>query len=282
MWMSYLFALSLSLATADCPAEVTIDPGGDSAAHVHGAQHRATSANFQVLSDTIDARDVARLCEDARSSLEKTWSADAPLPNWSPQCDVIVHATRASYSAAIGRESRSTVGSSWIRFAGGRIKERRINLIAERQQLPALPHELTHIVMADLFGGQQPPPWADEGTALLSDSLLKRRLHEQDLQRAQLQHATWPVYSLLSRKCHPPLAAFPTFYAQSASLTAFLVRRGSPSQFVRFVKKAQAGSYDLALAAEYSIDGVAELERLWKSQVPLQVTLLEEPTSAGQ
>jgi hypothetical protein len=156
------------------------------------------------------------------------------------------------------------VGSSSIGIESGRITKRRIDLLAERQDLPALAHEMTHVVFADLFGGRRPPPWADEGTAVFSDDLAKRRLHERDLQQALFQRATWPVASLLVRETHPPAAAFPTFYAQSASLTAFLVHRGSPSQFVRFVKTAMEQGYDRALNEHYSIAGVAELESLWK------------------
>ena len=86
----------------------------------------------------------------------------------------------------------------------------------------------------------------------------------------------------MTRESHPPVAAFPTFYAQSASLTAFLIRRGSPSQFVRFVKAATTCGYDRALADEYAIAGVAELEGLWKSQAKEQITSLEELTCQGK
>ena len=128
-----------------------------------------------------------------------------------------------------------------------------IDLLADHKNLPALAHELAHVVLADVFGDRRPPPWADEGIATLSDSVEKRRLHERDLQRAIFQRATWPLVTLMTRESHPPVAAFPTFYAQSASLTAFLIRRGSPSQFVRFVKTATTCGYDRALADEHDL-----------------------------
>jgi hypothetical protein len=230
----------------------------------------------------MDAREVAARCEETRRQLETTWSPDNVLPLWSPRCEVVVHATRASYRAAVGCGGEATAGSSWISVDGGRIRNRRIDLLAERQNLPALAHELAHVVLADVFAGYRPPPWADEGIAMLSDSVDKRRLHERDLQRAIFQRATWPLVALLTRESHPPSAAFPTFYAQSASVTAFLVQRGSPSQFVRFVKTATTGGYDRALADEYAIAGVGELERIWKSQARQQTTALEELACQGK
>jgi hypothetical protein len=125
-----------------------------------------------------------------------------------------------------------------------------------------------------LFDGQRPPPWADEGIAVLSDRPQKRRLHQHELERALFQRATWPLLTLMTRESLPLAAAFPTFYAQSASLTAFLVRRGSPSQFVRFLQAARSNGYERALQDEYAISGAAALERLWRSQAADQIALL--------
>jgi len=51
---------------------------------------------------------------------------------------------------------------------------------------------------------------------------------------------------------------------------------------VRFVKTATTGGYDRALADEYSIAGVSELETIWKSQAGQQTTALEELACQGK
>ena len=43
---------------------------------------------------------------------------------------------------------------------------------------------MTHVVLADLLNGRQPPRWADEGMAILADTRDKQLLHERDLTAA--------------------------------------------------------------------------------------------------
>ncbi len=100
---------------------------------------------------------------------------------------------------------------------------------------------------------------------MLADSLAKRRLHQRDLNRALAKQTTWSIADLLTCETYPSATAFPAFYGQSASVTVLLVSRGTPSQFVRFVKAATKSGYDRALRDEYSIAGVAQLEQLWKA-----------------
>ena len=47
----------------------------------------------------------------------------------------------------------------------------RTNLRADHPQVltAILPHEVTHVVLADLFTTQQIPRWADEGMAVLAE-----------------------------------------------------------------------------------------------------------------
>ncbi len=45
-----------------------------------------------------------------------------------------------------------------------------------------LPHEVTHVVLADLFTTQQIPRWADEGIAVLAEPNA-----EQEIRAAELQ-----------------------------------------------------------------------------------------------
>ena len=55
------------------------------------------------------------------------------------------------------------------------------------------------------------------------------------------------------------------YYAQSVSLTRYLVSQGTPTQFVQFVRATQGMPIDAALKQVYRIESVAALEKDWKS-----------------
>ncbi len=68
-----------------------------------------------------------------------------------------------------------------MQLKSGVIANRRIDLLVDKQgALTSLPHELTHVVLADCFAGRQPPLWLDEGVAMLADTHDKQMLHERD------------------------------------------------------------------------------------------------------
>ena len=74
-------------------------------------------------------------------------------------------------------------GFSTMGMNGGRIIARRVNLRADHPTLlPAvLPHEITHVILADLFPTQQIPRWADEGMAVLSEPADEQQRRAADL-----------------------------------------------------------------------------------------------------
>jgi hypothetical protein len=53
------------------------------------------------------------------------------------------------------------------------------------------------------------------------------------------------------------------FYAQSVSLTQFLVDQGPPERFIRFVRDIQRIGTEAALRDTYQIEGLADLQRRW-------------------
>ena len=55
------------------------------------------------------------------------------------------------------------------------------------------------------------------------------------------------------------------YYAQSVSLTRFLVEQGTPAKFVQFVQRAQVNGVEPELKRVYGIDGYAELQGRWTS-----------------
>jgi hypothetical protein len=224
------------------------------------------SANFHVESYAVGygASDIARCCESWRKQLAAQWLGAEEPAAWEPRCTVIVHASRQTYRAAIGRGGEQSFGSSWIDIQNGRIRGRRVDLLVDsRGAISALGHELTHLVIADAFPGQQPPPWANEGAALLADSAEKQRLHRRDLSRSLQLQTGFHSAELLQLTTYPQPQRIAAFYAQSGSLAAFLAEIGGPEKFIPFVKLGSQRGYDHALQTCYGISSVAELHRQW-------------------
>ena len=67
-----------------------------------------------------------------------------------------------------------TAGRTDISFSRGEVCTQRIEVKGSLARIirGALPHELTHVLFAHYFGAQ-PPRWADEGGAILSEDGLQ-------------------------------------------------------------------------------------------------------------
>lgn len=232
------------------------------------AMVRQQSENFSIWSyDTRwPATKVGMLAEDQRHHLYWHWQENREPGSWTPTCILVVHNSRESYVAAVGAGGKQSFGSSLLDMRKGKCHGRRIDLLADKDgKLSALPHELTHVVVADLLGNREIPRWLDEGMAVLADSAAKQQAHAQDLHRARLRNETYPVAELLLMDSYPSASRIPAYYAQSASLTAMLVRRGKPKELLAFVDAALDDGYDQALNDVYSIKGIAELDRMWRT-----------------
>jgi hypothetical protein len=226
----------------------------------------ASSTNFIVraFDQAVDCQRIAADCETLRNEWLAKWHHSAPL-QWSPRCEIVIHFTRASYRAQVGPGSDQSSGSSLIRFAKTKVAHRRIDLLAnESGQLSALAHELTHVVLADLFDGCKPPPWFDEGIATLADSASKQSLHYRDCRDAVESGTAFGIDELfeLKRLRGPDQVA--AFYGQSLSLTQFLSVRKEPQRIVAFVKHAMEFGYPRAIREHYGFESVAALEQAWR------------------
>jgi hypothetical protein len=233
---------------------------------------RHESDNFSIWSyDTRwPATKVGVLAEAQRHHLYWHWQENREPAHWTPKCIIVVHKNRTSYLAAVGTGGNQSLGSSLLDMRQGKCRSRRIDLLADKDgKLTALPHELTHVVVADLLGNREIPRWLDEGMAVLADSVTKQQAHADDLQRSRLQNQIYPVAQLLLMEGYPSTSRIPVYYAQSASLTAMLAQRDKPKELIAFTAAAMDDGYDQALNDVYGIEGIAELERLWRKDLPV-------------
>lgn len=207
--------------------------------------------------------------ESLRERLCRTWLGEKRLANWSPKCEVVVHATTSCYLRAVGQDQFATLGASLIDAKNQAISRRRIDICADRAGwfASAAPHELTHIIMADEFLGGQLPTWADEGMAVLADAAPKQSLHLRDFNDGRRDRTVFRLAEFICQKCYPSADRIGVFYGQSMSLVKFLSDRKSPPDFVRFMHRMEKIGCDAALRDIYGLDSVAELERQWLAAV---------------
>ncbi len=227
----------------------------------------AESTEFVVRSFVNGPRagDVARHCDTVCKQLRTDVFNVPDTVRWRPKCNIVLHATRKSYLSAVERGGSQTIGSSTISLRGGRVTQRRIDLLAEHpeQGLAALPHELVHILFADACPTTTPPKWAEEGLALLFDPADKRVRHRRDLNTALQNRTSLSLNRLLTDIDYPVAAQRAAFYAQSLSLVEYLTQLESPTEFVQFAKLSTERGPNHALSEIYGLN-TRELERRWK------------------
>lgn len=194
---------------------------------------------------------------------------DAPQP-WQVPCDVHVHSRATDFVAAVGGPPAVARGATSIEFAGSDISLRRIDVMGDGpDEIPdALAHELVHVVLADHFTAGPPPRWADEGIAVLFDTLEKQRGHQEDFNRASRAGMVWQVRELFALEDYPAEPGRQRiFYGQSAALVRWLVDRRDGPTFIRFLDDCDVLGIDESLRRHYTLGSVTALERAWK-EVP--------------
>ena len=238
------------------PQPQPVQPAGDAAP--------IETANFRVIhNNRALAERLAKEAETARQTLVTRWTGQLAAEPWTPRCDIFLYSSAESFSAETG-QPKDSPGFSTMGMNSGRIVSRRINLRADHPNVikAILPHEVTHVVLADLFPTQQIPRWADEGLSVLSEPA-----SEQAIRAAELEEplATGRLFRLpdLMQMDYPDNQYWGLYYAQSVSLTRFLVDQGTPQQFVTFVKASQLNGAEAALKQVYKIKGNGDLQVKW-------------------
>lgn len=240
--------------------------------HRSGVWTVADSPNFRCCSQLSSPGCIPLMeqCENWLQLLRQTWTeGEADKTVWNPKCELVLHPSQTAYNRALNRPGDTSVGSTQMTFDEGRCVFRRIDLRADAKdwQCGALPHELTHTVLAERFKGRQLPRWIDEGMAMLSESEGKRRERLLDLRRTLDRGRSMPIHQLLRIDRQPASDLRDAFYGQSLGLTAWFVERSSPDEFANFVEELLRDGIEPALNRNYSLRGVAELQLRWNEAV---------------
>lgn len=213
------------------------------------------------------AKSVLQLCEAVRSELQRVWHSDSKCENWEPRCEIVLHPNRASYQSIVAGDFTS-YGSSLIKMDAGKVAARRIDLLIDANgALTALPHEMTHVILADLFKGRQPPLWMDEGIAMLADTREKQMLHHRDCLEAIATGRSLPLKELLQLEQFTSAEQVPAFYGQSLSLVRMLSDQSKPHTVIHFALDAMDIGIDKSLQKHFAVQNLGELEKRWKTSV---------------
>jgi len=216
----------------------------------------------------------AKLCESLRESLHETWCAGSSAEQWTSKCVVVLHAKAADYAVAVSQPGTRSVGCTTLQVDQGRVTFRRIDIRCDRSNWSssALPHELTHVILADRLSGEPLPLWADEGLAVLAESASTQKAREAVLVGAVRQNRTFSVTDLLRQEVLPRPEKRDVFYSQSTALVGLLIERAKPAGFLAYLERARLVGNDAALRECYGVDGVAGLEDLWRERADAVLT----------
>jgi len=208
------------------------------------------------------AEQVARLAEERRGTISEKWSG--PLGGaWKPKCEVFIYPTGEAFAQAT-RLPASSTGRAEVQLKAGQILARKLELRADDATLlnDALPRELTHIVLGDLFYDQAPPKWAEIGMAVLSTSETEQNRHLRTVSRCANQREL-PLIADLLKSREVPAQSVTGFYVESVSLVDFLVRAKGEKAFTTFLRDAQRYGAEAAIKRQYGYADVRELETAW-------------------
>ena len=233
----------------------------------HSAGTTRNSSNFCVYGarTVLERAQITLRCQEIRDELHTRWNGDAEQIAWKPVCEIVLHPTLSAYLGAVGAGGRGTVGATYIQFdprQPERILRRRVDLLTAGQSDPlsALPHEMTHVLLADRFKGTQPPPWLDEGIATMADSHTKQKRHLLDLRTVASRQGRQSVAEMLSHDGPIPSHQRARFYGQSVALATILTRIDAPARIFEFASEAERTSPEKALRAIYKLE-MYELDR---------------------
>jgi RNA polymerase sigma factor (sigma-70 family) len=207
--------------------------------------------NFLVTAPTKEvAEQVGRAAEQQRKALAQLWLGKE-LPNGTEPCPIRVTVTKESPG-----------GASEFAFDNGRVLSASMHLEGSLKHLLAngLPHEMTHMILA-YWRGQPLPRWADEGAATLSESAASRANYKREMDRLLRARHPQPLRDLLPHRGFP--RDIMTFYAQSHSLTDFLVSSGGREKFLAFIAQGERDGWDKAAEVHYGYKTVEVLEYVW-------------------
>jgi hypothetical protein len=273
-------AAAASAPVAEQPLKL---PGDEHAAGSGEDWQVRETANFRIFHHNAHlAGEAAETAEQVRAAQIKKWQSPLAGRPWSPRCELYLYPDGKLFAQAT-HQPESSPGFSTMISDGNRVITRRMSLRADHPGLlrSIVPHEVTHVVLADLFTNQQIPRWADEGLAVLAEPRAEQQRRWAELQEP-LQSRRLFTLSKLMAIDYPDEKDWSLYYAQSVSLAHYLVAQGTPARFIQFVRDSLQSGSEAALREHYQIDGFAQLQDRWLDHARKEVATLTASSRDSQ
>jgi hypothetical protein len=269
-------ASSAASAMASPAVSAPVAEGGD-------AWQILETDNFRVFHhDPELAAHAGEAAEAVRRDRGHHWGSTAAQRPWVPRCDLYLYPDAKTFARMTG-QAETSPGFSSTAVNGSRVISRRVNLRADHPQMltAILPHEVTHVVLNDLFPSSPIPRWADEGMAVLSEPAAEQDVRAIDLDQAVRTRRLFSIANL-TQMDHPLDQDWPLYYSQSVSLTRFLVEQADAAHFVAFLQASQREGVEPALQSIYQINSLSELQDRWLNYATRQAEARSESAPAEQ
>jgi hypothetical protein len=221
--------------------------------------------SFRVLyladGDLEVARAVASAAEATRAAQFGKWLPDEAPPGWTPRCDIYLYPSNHVMVQMSGGEPKAgSAAARPSRLVRGTMLQRKVNLAADDHQLieNTLPHEVSHVIVAELMGDRPLPLWANEGLAMLAETRRTRAIYRAIVRSYRRKGQLYPLKTLMTMATYPDFKQL--YYGQSLSLVRFLLTRGDRSQLLSML---QAGVNESSLRDYYGFAGFLGLQQAW-------------------
>ena len=223
------------------------------------------TAHFRVTHiDKKKAESAAKIAEAIRDREARLWFGEKGMKAaWSVKCEIRFHPDEKSMCQATGCPAGSP-GFSTIGLDDGGIVARRIDLRADHPRLldAIIPHEVAHLVAAEIGTEEPIATWVDEGIAVLAEPPSDQRDRDAIVAQAIAHGPIFNIKTLMTAQ-YPRDEHWKLFVAQSGSVVRYLVSIGTRAKFAAFVRDGAKSGYESALKRYYSISGYDDLRARW-------------------
>lgn len=215
------------------------------------------SAHFRIhcFNDALAER-VARTAEAAFATVVADIFKGKAPQSWPMPCVVTVYPTVEDYHKGANPPEWSS-GISRYRSLGGVLAD---HSVSTYQTVPALlrkvlPHEVAHAVFSAYLGWpDRYPAWIQEGIALRSEGVARRRHFARVVLAARDTGALLPIETLTGSGA-PPDDEVDVFYAESFYLTDYLIEKApSLDAFLAFARALSTEDFNTALRANLKLN----------------------------
>jgi hypothetical protein len=214
---------------------------------------------------TAYATDLKLAREVARVSAGRLRAAVADFGGRVPagaRIQVVVHSGRDAYLSADQQPRGGTImfgrdGTAGMTYPTKDARGRsiiRVETFAGQSGLldGVVPHEVVHVAQHYGFAAFGRAHWLDEGLAMLAESKASQAQRRAWFERSEER---FTLTELTAFRSTPPDGAL-LFYNQAYVLTAHLRRRGTESDWRRFLKKMATADFESAVDSIYGGLGV--------------------------